>query len=708
MEVANDCYSIEIDPQNGVIRRIADRIGGIELIAEPRLAENFRLLLPLPDMHGNYIVGAEQQLTSLEGGSGGAKLHWAGPLVNERGEFDVAVTMWIELAGEAVRFRCEVRNGTDHKLAEVWYPILGGMTGLGEGEERAGTRTLVPHGFTQWTRDLFREFGQAGESLGCLSPEYAFFYPGHVSMPWCSFYHPGLGRGFYFASHDPEARARALRLAMAPGTATGRTEGDWPTAAELGGRPAGVTINWAWFPYVGPGGTFDGPPVVLQCHEGDWRRAAALYRDWFTGTFPLVDSRTHWLRRTTEFLDTMFMLPEDNVNYTYADIPRWARTAADCGLKSVLISGWQVGGHDRGYPQYEPEPRLGTWEELEAGVRACHEMGLRVYFFANVQPADVTTEWYRQELNQYIIMGPWGNPCYFHGWGMGTLGARTGVTRVNSTDMNPAHPEVREIIVRQMRRLAEIGADGVHLDKLFGHPLDFNPRLEVGPDRAMHEGILKCVDEILSTCRAINPEFCLSYENNWDRLMSYSDVCWWGNSLSAMKEVFPQWAATTGLTQPWAFNTVNAAMLSGSCVMVGPANYMRAMDYEPMRPLCEYVGQIARIRSRLHEILSRGRVLGASEEPFRAEPPALRVEGDFASDPNGKWTVFQDVETGRRAAVLANFGRTELVASAVTFDDRAGGGCRVHQPFEETRSAALPLTLTVAAERVAVIVEERA
>jgi len=700
----NHAYRVEIAPQSGAIRRILDKQGALELIGEPRLAENFRLLLPLPGMEANYIIGTQQGPPEIAESGSALALRWPGPLRSACGSFDLSTTLHVELAGAAVQFRITVVNRTPHTLAEVWYPVLGGLQGLGPGEERLETTVFVPQCFTQWTQELFRDFAPGRESLGCLSPEHAFVYPGYMSMPWCSFYNRSVGRGFYFASHDPVARARVLRLAMHPGAAFGRLGSTWPTAQELGGRPAGVTMNWAFMPYARPGETFEGAPVVLQCHEGDWRRSAELYRGWFAATFPLVDSRNHWLRRATEFQATMFMLPEDNINLTYADIPRWAKAASDCGVRSVLICGWQVGGHDRGYPQYEPDPRLGTWEELEAGVRACHQMGLRVYFFANVQPADITTQWYRDELHRYIIMDRWGNPCYFHGWGMGTLSARLGVTRVNSTDMNPAHPEVRQIILRYARRLAEIGADGIHFDKLFGHPLDFNPRLSTSPDRAVHEGVLQCIEEVLTECRRINPEFCISYENHWDRLISYSDVCWWCSGLSALKFVFPQWAGTLGLTQPWSFNQANQAVLCGHFIMVGAANYMRGMDYEPMLPLCRYVGEIARIRRELHGVLSRGRVLEASQEPFVLRPSAVDLKLKRGEKQAIGWTLFEDVDAGRRALVVANLA-LEPVEIALELQHPAGSEAQLWQPFRPTETRPWPVVLSIPPERFAVVVD---
>jgi hypothetical protein len=81
----------------------------------------------------------------------------------------------------------------------------------------------------------------------------------------------------------------------------------------------------------------------------------------------------------------MFELPEGTINYRFKDIPHWARDAKAAGINSVLISGWHVGGHDNGYPDYSPEPRLGTWKELEEGIKACHKLGLRVYFFVKVR-----------------------------------------------------------------------------------------------------------------------------------------------------------------------------------------------------------------------------------------------------------------------------------------------------------------------------------
>lgn len=718
MRLENSFYLLEFQPRNGALVRLRDKVGRVELITEPRLAENFRLLLPLPKMHANYILGREQKLTEAfvvppsggipgqhkppEGGTTNIRLHWSGPLRNERGAFDLDVTMWIELAGEEIRFRCGVKNGTKYKLAEVWYPILGGMTGIGSARDRKNTRVLVPYLFSQWTRNLFHNFG-TGQCLGIFGGEYSFNYAREMSMPWTSLYNPGRQRAVYFAAHDHVARCKSLTFGMTPGNATQRAGGDWPTSAEAKGLPVGVRMSWTFFPYTKPGETFDGAPIVLRCHSGGWKQAASMYRAWFDTSFGVVDSRRDWLRRETTILDTMFLLPEDNLTLTYRDIPAWARSAKKRGVNAVLVSGWQVGGHDRGYPDYRPDPRLGTWKHLRAAIRACHSMGVRIYFFVNLFPVDKTTEWYRKELHKYVVQDPWGSRYHHYGYGMGTLGARMSATRVPLISLSCSIPSVRDLFVRQMKKLAAIGADGVHIDKFVPHTLDFNPRAPLSPDRASWEGMLRCVEEMLRECRAVNPEFTFSSEGWYDRLLTYSDSVWWGfPGHSVMKVVFPNWAPVVGVEQPWSYNVVNQALLRGHNLLVGPGNYQASMDYPPMRALNDYIGEVTSIRRELHDVLSRGQLLDTSDSFFASDKPVVKISG------TANWTVFRDTVTGQRAVVLANLGQRPLVARNVALVEPRVQRCRVFAPSRRPRNARFPLNLTIPPERVAVVIEEKA
>src|ERR1043166_3907502 len=422
----NKTLRVACDPQTGAVVSLVDKVGGFNLIAEPRLADNFRLLLPLADMRANHILGMEQKLSATEKTASGVKLHWAGPLRNECGSFDLDVTMWIELVDEEIQFRCEVQNRTLHQLTEVWYAILGGMRGLGQGDEARDTELVLPRDNRGWRQPIFRDFGNTrGQTLGVLGAEHCFGYPGFMYMPWASLFHVKRKRALYTAALEETPRVKGLRFELMPGVAETRSGGNWPRPEEVGNEPFGLTMNWVHFPFTKPGETFQSAPVVWRCHEGDWRESAEIYRKWFTAKYPVVKPGSTWIRRESTFLHTMFMLPEDNINLRFTDIPRWAKDAKDRGINHLMIAGWQVGGHDRGYPQYTPDPRLGTWDELKAGIRAAHDLGMRVSFFVNCQPIDLTTEWYKNELHKYRILDPYGEPYFVTNyWGMGTLSAR--------------------------------------------------------------------------------------------------------------------------------------------------------------------------------------------------------------------------------------------------------------------------------------------
>jgi len=51
---------------------------------------------------------------------------------------------------------------------------------------------------------------------------------------------------------------------------------------------------------------------------------------------------------------------EDVVLHRFKDLPRLAADAKKYGVTTFEILGWNIGGIDRGYPQYVPDPPLGT------------------------------------------------------------------------------------------------------------------------------------------------------------------------------------------------------------------------------------------------------------------------------------------------------------------------------------------------------------
>ena len=509
---------------------------------------------------------------------------------------------------------------------------------------------------------------------------------------------PLCAGGVYYACHDTTPRVNTLRLEMHPGLARNRLSGNWPSDEEIEAMrdeyPPGLVMHWVHMPDTPPGEAFGSPPVVLRFHDGDWHTAAGIYRTWFRSQFPVRGAREGWLRQEQAVQDAMFLLPEGNTMLTFKDIPEWAKGAKDFGVGTVMISGWNVGGHDNQYPDYTPDPRLGTWEELEEAIQECHRLGVRVLFFANIQAVVCSTEDYENSLQQFRVMNARGQ-TRAAGWGMGTLGARMGLTCPPISSCDPGFPEYRKIIVDRMLKLAEIGADGIHYDKVGAGDLDFNPDLPLPVDQAHPTGIIKCIEETLAACRAIRPDFCLGVESHWDRLLSTCDAWWlWYDMLDhvpVLKYTFPEFFPTFAVVQPWDYNNVNNAVRYGYQILVGPVRYSASMSDEQSRPISAYIREVIRIREELKDTLLFGEFLDNLEVTVEA--------GEHV-----KYSTHRNPDTGKRACVLVNLGEDEKRVE-VAFDGPPSPA-RIYRPFEEVQGIKLPAMLLVPGERLVIVVEQ--
>ncbi len=656
--------SIEVDNGSGVIHLIQDSTSGTTLAARTGTAENFRLTLLKPDKSTVTIFGKNQALSSSQVDGSTMTLVWNGPLKEATSEYPISVRMTITCAEGELTFGLHVDNQSELKVMEVIYPLVGGLTKFGPAGIPTDAVLWIPTS-TPTERPVVPTAG------GCT-----FAYPGQMNMSFTCIQSKELGKAIYFASHDPIARYKAYRF-IETGT---------PEAMDLA-----AALQHS--PFLPPGKQFDGSSVVLKFVNGDWTAAAKVYREWFQKTFGIVQPANDWIRQQSFFLMTMFMLPEGTISFTYKDIPKWAKAAKDHGINSVQISGWQMGGHDNGYPFYEPDPRLGTWEELEAGIRECHQMGLKVYFFVNYQPMMIESDWYKNEYNKYREMTADGGFTWMAGWGMGTLWARAGNPKL-MTWANLAFPQYRKVIVDYFAKLASIGGDGVHVDKMFPAGIDYNPDSPMSPDTATWEGAILLTKEVMRECRKRNPDWCMSFECNWDRMLQFSGATWWVGNQLITRKVFPEHAETLGLYQAYDYLGVNNAVRDGNIVMVAPLNFSRSLDWPPFSGLADYIKEVKRIRDSLQDTVFFGEVLGQSQVTLDGGPP------DGVA-----YNVFRNRQTGLRVCILTNSRMDERELTFPAFEGTSTVKARIQIPNRKPRQVTLPATVSLPAEGI-LFVEE--
>lgn len=655
---------VDLDPATGAVRAITSSNLGAMLSDSSATGEGFRLRVKPPDRPAEWVASSSQTPPSIERAAGEVRICWPGPLVLEGGRrLAIEVLTTLRVSGDELAEETTIANESAAVVEEVHTGFL------------AGRLRVAQAPTARWflnATDVFRAPGTP------LPSDYLGSYPGSMGMAWVSVDCPEAGLGLYLACYDPIPRLKTFRLEPAPTRGQGQ---------ELG------RAFWAHHPHLQPGESFECPPIIARFHRGGWREAARLYARWFEREFPIPDPASSWLRRLPAYQFGMLMLPEGNVNMTYADIPRWAWDGKRFGIHAIQVAGWDMGGHDGWYPFYEPDPRLGDWASLRAAIDECHALGVKVFFFVNIQPVNVTTQWFADELHRYLFLDAAGNYGTY-GWGMGTVGARKGWSHQPLATASAGFPEYRAIIAERMVKLAEIGADGLHFDKLYPAGLNYNPELRVSPDRSEGEGSLKVIDEVWRRCRAINPSFALSFESYWDRLIPYScGSNWtWGagpDSFAMMKYAFPEWTNMQAIAQPYDYALVNNAVLYGYTIMTGPKHLTASIGDPLYEDIGIYVREVIEVYERLREVITLGEYLGEAGAEVRAGGSV-------------RWRMHQDCGWGRRALVIANYGMAPAPVTVESLDE-CEPDVILHRPGHPPAPATVPLEITLDGERLVVI-----
>jgi hypothetical protein len=670
----------------------------LEVIGEPRLGENFRIVLPQEGYEGNYFNSRDQKVSKIAVTPDGVLCTYDS-LKNERETVPLAIRYRIQVAAEQIHFSIEVDNPTDRRISEVMYGIVGGQQGIGN---RLDTESLVPSWTSNLAPKLFSRFnggGYGGGNLGIRYDAGAFTYPGAMQMGWMDVYNPKAGLGYYYANQDVETRLTLLEVELRPFSRSASVRDSWPTPADAGGEPIGITIGWVNFPYVSHG-TFRAGPVALQVHNGDWHAASKIYRSWFDQHFN-IDRPPDWLRKENAWQSIILSNSEDVVEHRFDELPRMAADAKKYGITTFEILGWDLGGIDRGYPQYRPNPRLGTPEEFKKALADMHALGVHPLIFSNVQFADTATPLFRDYLRQFAVEGRWAPDLQLHGWGEGTISARSGLTKSNMTLVSPAYPAYRKFLIDQYLELVREGADGFQFDKTNSlAELDFNPHLPVSPDKSLPQGLIETFQELIPAARAINPNFAIASEIWFDRVLPYVDVSYMRMGTvdmdsTAFRYTFPEWTATIFGESPGDINPMNNGMRYGLVWDLAPRHYNDSADEPLTRPLAEYVSQLIRIRKQFEDLLFFGRFndsIGAT------------VQGG----PDIRYSVFKSMDPDNKdvASVIVNFGDTPEFATIGI--DGASGEVVVAAPDLPDRHAALPLQISIPPHRLVVVVKRAA
>ncbi len=321
-------------------------------------------------------------------------------------------------------------------------------------------------------------------------------YPSRfATMQWCAL--AGEENGLYFGSHDKMHGSKQFKVRYRPESNT-----------------IGIGFNYDFTCFGGQKWAM--PSLFIYPYQGTWHNAADYYRRWYNTSVTLQEVPA-WAQNAAGWMLTIMKQQNEEIMCTYEGLDSLCKMSVERGLDFIGLYGWTRGGHDRFYPDYDPDPALGGRDALVAALKKIHDYGKHAIIYVNGQLIDMNGTSYWDEQGKKITVVKRDGSFDYQKWhkysdaparyhGMACLGCN----------------EWYERMLDMAVQANELGADGIIYDQLavtapkfcyspdHGHSV---PAVVYAGDR------YRLLQRIADYMKTINPDFIIMTEGLCDAVL---------------------------------------------------------------------------------------------------------------------------------------------------------------------------------------------
>ena len=635
--------ALQFDPENGSLVGLYSKVSDWNIIQRPHLGLSWKMMIPLDEKRNNQAWGHEQDAPVWEADENHVTFTWNQVKSRFGGVHNITVTAQCHIEKDQPVFSMHIENNDSCMVENVYYPCIGDLHRPAKAKQYKFVYGAQCNVRETEMYPTFRSFN------GSWSMDHPVICIDGISNPPINpmaLVCDEQGNSLVICSVKRELKACAWFVEYLPAWSN---TNDFRVFDEdtFEGKEVYIRFSVGHMPFIAPGTSFDLMPHALDACTGEWNGGLRCYKKWSQDWDVTDRPIPAWAQEPHSWLQVHINSPEDELRVRFTDLPKIGEECKKYGIKAIQLVGWNHGGQDRNNPCHDPDPRLGTFEELQEAIRQIQEMGIKVILFAKFTWADQSRADFKEVYQKYAIKNPYGDYYVSRGYNYQTLSQMTDISTRRLIPMCFGSKEYREICYREFKKCVDLGADGILYDEGCSH----GPGIccfDTDHGHRFGEHVHAWDEELINGFRQIvgDREFLIAGEELYDFQYNYYDFTYfrsWGRDHRPnMRLQRPERSIMTALH---GFNDramVNQSLLNRYIMSYEP--YMFKGLPSDMPATIAYGGKMDRLRTELREYFWDG--------TFKdKEGGSVTLESGEAM---AYYSVFE-TEDGKKGMVICNY-----------------------------------------------------
>jgi len=640
----NNNTACTIDLNNGSLKELTNKKTGWKVISDKKFAQSFTMQVKLPDGSSCVVDGRTQEKPEVEMNGNQITLTWSNLQCNNN-KLNISFIGRIDFnAEEGLIYSGEVKNNSDAVVEELVWPYIGDVS-IPEGSEKFQQQNI--------------NYGNLTATKLYPNPNN---YTGYCALPINSFsLYDNEKEGLYISSKDQDLNEYInCMYKMIPKDDLSLTIGGaWAKKNNDERNKMRMEILVNRFIYTQPHSDMKLVDVVLTPYTGTWHIAVDIYKAW-RATWFVQPHRPDWIKHVNAWQQLQINSSEDYLNFPYKELVSYAKDCKKYGVNAIQLTGWNYGGQDRYVPSHDPDPRLGTAEDLKKAIAECKQLGVNILLFTKFSWVDVTNPKFPAFKN-FIAWDQNLGEADHGGYSYNTFTQFKGISIRRFKVLCMSDDSCRSAIRKEFQKCLDLGAQGMVYDEnqhQAGHWMCFNPNHSHKIPTFLYHGADLLGHDFQEMITKQNPDFLMTGEACYDLLTKYyaiytrEDV----THTAVMRYIDSELPIACAVVDHYDKNRVNSCLRCRYSISYEPRNFKGRLSEFPR--IMAYGQKVDNLRRKYSDFLWDGEyrdVLGAT----------VKGKGII-------YSVFKRRSDGKKAVVVLNINIKDAEDATVSIEGSNG------------------------------------